>query len=462
MGLLVYKLYCYLHFLAKVILGSYNRNKLYRMVSVDSLFQDKNLQSIKVHGLILNDQVIKNSKKIKKEFFFPLENIVEFNSNPNLADSFKKSKKIHYSFGADNEKDAMELWRSFIENSRIEKGYRNEGFHYAGFIGDQINSWCLPSWIWTNAALVRYYCSENKLEKAKELAKKFELVQHSNGGWIVRFDYTSNGASPILAPNDSAYIANNCFLELYKKTNEEKYLNIAIKCADWILSTCRSDGLVWTGYDIKNNKWLKSFTIVDTAFTAGFFAVLFDLTSDEKYILFLEKFCNSFINLFYDENKKGFATSIDLNNKKIGGQFTRGQAWVLEGLIPAYKTTKSKKIKKVISQTIENLKLNQLKNGGWPYNLSRPLLGEDCKGIPVIAKSILQWNILQSINLDYKVVEDSITWCMNHTSNSGKSKGGIFSFNAEGALVHTHYSSTAFVYSCVYACETLSILSKED
>ena len=32
-----------------------------------------------------------------------------------------------------------------------------------------------------------------------------------------------------------------------------------------------------------------------------------------------------------------------------------------------------------------------MKNGGWSYNLLRPMMGIDCKGVPVIAKCIVEW-----------------------------------------------------------------------
>ena len=70
---------------------------------------------------------------------------------------------------------------------------------------------------------------------------------------------------------------------MYKISNEDKYLDAAKKCADWIIKTARPDGLVWTGFDIKHQKWVKEHIIVDTGFTAGLFANLYDITKENKY-----------------------------------------------------------------------------------------------------------------------------------------------------------------------------------
>ena len=142
--------------------------------------------------------------------------------------------------------------------------------------------------------------------------------------------------------------------------------------------------------------------------------------------------------------------------------FTRGQAWALEGLIPAYEVTQSIKIREVITNTIDTLRSKQLNNGGWPYNLSQPLLGEDCKGVSVIALALLSWDALETTNENSKAVKKALRWCANRTSIIGKSKGGIFSYNAEGAIVHNNYSSTALVYSSVYAIEALKKLQNNN
>lgn len=384
---------------------------------------------------------------------YPVENVVQRGTNIHLRTSYKRC----FSKGASSVRAAQTfspaLWSNFVERATIPRGFRNAGMKYAGYIASGRNSWCLPSWIWTNAAIARYYCAFGDIEEAVNLGNKFLAIQTLEGGWVVRSDYGKNGEIPVLAPNDSAYVANNALLNLYNQTGNEAYLSRAESCAKWVMQTSRADGLVWTGYDTRAGKWLTDRTIVDIGFTAALFARLYSLTGRLSYRKFLEKFLWRYIELFYDECNGGFATYIDTDNKKSGGQFTRGQAWALEGLIPAYSVLGDERLKEVIERNVGGLIKHQLSNGAWPYNINRKYLGEDCKGVAVIAKALLDWH---AITRDPRLIiaaGKAMEWCEKRTSLSGESQGGIFSFNMEGAIVHNHYTKTALVYSSSYALE---------
>lgn len=356
--------------------------------------------------------------------------------------------------------NAKSLWERFINASVIPDGIEHAGTLYAGYIGET-KEWCLPSWIWTAAATVRMCCANSSIEKAQSLADNLAAQQQECGGWIVRNDYDERGAIPMLAPNDSAYIANNAFIELYQVTKNQKYLDVAIRCADWIIETARPDGIVYTGYNMRDEKWDKSCVIVDTGFTGGLFSRLYEITQEDRYLNFLKRFVDKYIELFYMSDVHGFCTSIDKNNYQQGGMFARGQAWALEGLIPTYNVLKDDKIKSVIDDTVGNLIKVQHKNGGWAYNLTKPLMGEDCKAISVIAKGMMEWYVITKDVRIRQSAERALDWCRKHTAIEGEAKGGIFSFCMEGAIVQNLYTSCAFVYASAYAIELEQMLKNE-
>ena len=453
----LYKIYCKIHSVTKILIQKKTRVH-FRMINLSPLNFSKN-QEIEIKGPYINDIELNKPTMILRDNLFPVENIVDIGSNMQLKESYEQKKESNSPLGV-KLKDASMVWESFLDASVIPDGYKNGGLHYTGYISDKINEWCLPTWIWTNAALVRMYCNNGNIIKALQIADLLMKQQLDCGGWIVRNDYTEEGAVPTLAPNDSAYIANNAFIEVFKATNKIEYLEAAKKCADWIIKTARPDGLVWSGYDMKHEKWIKKHIIVDTGFTAGLFANLYDLTKENKYKIFLEKFVNQFIKLFYNSSKKGFTTSLNTHDKQNGGMFVRGQAWALEGLIPAYMVLETDKIKQVIEATISNLLKKQLQNGGWAYNFSKPLLGEDCKGVAVIAKSLAEWNRIEANDKITNSVQKALDWSAKRTANEGICRGGIFSFCMEGAVVHNFYTKTAFVYTSAYAIETYDILNK--
>lgn len=364
----------------------------------------------------------------------------------------------NYNFGIDD-KEAPRSWENFVLESKIKTNSQFKDFHYAGFLLED-NEWIHASWIWTNAAIVRLYVSCGHVENAERLGKHLASKQDKCGGWIVRNDYDKRGAIPILAPNDSAYVANNAFLSLYSATGNKLYLKTAEKCAKWIISTCRNDGLVYTGYNLRDSVWDTNNIIVDTGFTAGLFARLYDITKKEEYKDFLKRFVYKYIDLFYNIKFKGFATSIDKFDKQQGGFFGRGQAWALEGLIPAYTILRDPMIKDIIEATIKKLIRLQNPDGGWAYNLSRKMLGEDCKGVSVIAKSLAEWYTITHDSTLIESIEKALTWCKRHTKTNGTAQGGIFSFCVEGGIVKNLYSSCAFVYASTYAIEVEHFLKK--
>lgn len=366
-------------------------------------------------------------------------------------------KSLPFKMGVKYE-EAIGLWNEFINKSVIISNDFNSTL-FAGYIAEN-KEWILPSWIWTNAAVVREYCFVGWLEEAKTLAEKLANQQQECGAWIVRNDYDEQGPIPMLAPNDSAYIANNAFLSLYEKTKDKNYLSIACRCADWIIETARPDGMVHTGYNVRDGKWDKDCVIVDVGFTGGLFSRLIEFTHEEKYLTFLKRFTNRYIELFYQSANHGFCTSIDKNNTPQGGMFGRGQAWALEGLIPAYKVLNEEHIKNVINDTINNLIRVQHKNGGWAYNLTTPLMGEDCKAVSIIAKDMLEWYQVTKDERIRKSALKALDWCCKHTAIEGEATGGIFSFCMEGGIVQNLYTSCAFVYASAYAIELYKMLKQ--
>lgn len=351
------------------------------------------------------------------------------------------------------------LWRAFINGSKIKDGDFSGGL-FAGYIAEK-GVWCLPSWIWTNAATIRSFCKSDNIEEVLTLGEHILERQEDCGGWIVRNDYDKLGAIPMLAPNDSAYIANNACISLYLATQDDRYLIAAKRCADWIIETARPDGMVFVGYNMRDRRWDKNCVIVDVGFTGGLFSALYEITKEEQYKSFLKKFIARYIELFYIPSRHGFCTSIDKNDRQQGGMFGRGQAWALEGLIPAYKVLKDDQVKEVILSTINNLIRVQCKDGGWSYNLAKPLMGEDCKAVSVIAKDMMDWNEIMPDARIQMSAEKALNWCKKHTAKFGEAKGGIFSFCIEGAIVKDLYTSCAFVYASAYAIELEQMLVNE-
>ena len=444
-----------LHKYAKLIIQGQSRKTL-PFVSGDEVLKNK-------HHFISNADFVNELQKetviqLNQHDLFPAENLTNLASESSKILITKKNGRIYHN----DSKKYLKVLGDFIEQSRIPEEWKNGGLHFAGYIETKAR-WCLPSWVWTNASIVRYYFSIGENSKAIQLANKLLALQLQNGGWMVRYDFSDpeHSISPVVAPNDSAYIARKALLTAYEKTKNSNFLNAAIKCADWIINEGCIDDMPMIGFNPETQKWGEN-NIVDVGFTADLFCKLFEITGELKYKNFADYFIKRYVELFYIGEGK-FATAINKNNQQLGGIFARGQAWALEGLIPYYEMTEDVKIKKIIEQVVDHLLQKQSGNGAWLYNLRSGFMGwatgYDNKGTPLLAHALQRClDIIESEDRKKRIriaIKKSVQWCKEHTYNVNGIGGMILSYNFEGAIVHSFYTKTAFVYSNCYLSEVI-------
>ena len=393
----------------------------------------------------LNKDCVVNGQKYNNgELLFKGDNIIEGVRLPVLRHLSMKQEETR--------KIMTEVWLDCIKSAKVEKGWKNSGFYLTAYTKEK-RQWCLSNWIWTSAAIARVLSKCDLKREAKEVADVFLREQLPEGGWIVRYDFIDGHLNRIVAPNDSAYIANNALLTVYNDTLDEKYLDGAEKCAEWIMKTSCDDGLVLFGYNVDKEVWITNRNIVDIGFTAGLFAKLYKITKKEVYRDYMVSFINSFIKTFYDTSVDLFASHVNGERRRNGGYFSRGQAWAMEGIIEAYTVLKNPKLFEIMEKLTDSIISNQLKDGGWYCNFqkSRSMMGEDCKGISVIARSLLDW--VEFSNQKEELInsaKNALKWCMEHTDYE---TGMILSFSCSGDIVHSQNNSNGILYANAYAIE---------
>ena len=407
----------------------------------------------KMQGCYINGQLLAKTKNTDiKKYFFKGDNILYVEGRKFDTEGCK---------GHDvdlNENDRIcDKWLKCIQSAKVEDGWKNSGFYLTAYIKEK-KQWCLSNWIWTSAPIARLLSDIGYKKDSQDIADVFMREQLEEGGWVVRYDFIDGRLNRLEAPNDSAYIARNALLTAYKDSGDTQYIDRAKKCAKWIIDTSCNDGLVLFGYNIDKKKWIKDRNIVDIGFTAGLFSELYELTGDYKYKEFLDDFIEAFINTFYDRNAKMFSSHINGKRKRNGGYFSRGQGWAMEGLIDAYLVNREKYIYEILESLTLEVANKQLPNGGWYCNLqkARSMMGEDCKGVSCIAKSLLIW-AEYSKNRDLLICagKKAYEWCKNHTD---KNTGLILSFSCNGAIAHSKNTSTGMLYANAYALEVERLL----
>jgi len=411
----------------------------------------------------INDIEFCDEILIERSQIYPNDNAISPNLRIELAYQGINAKALHEPVSTCEITTYEELLHHFIYHAKIPQPWRNAGLYYAGYSLDQ-QQYILPSWIWTNGIVVEYLAKYGQTSDALDLANRLLDLQLDSGGWVVRYDYTDLklGVSPVVAPNDSAHCADHGLLTAYEVSGDAKYLLAAEKCAIWIMNDGHDDGLILHGYNVMKNQWETGFNIVDIGFSAGLFCSLYKYTGKKDYLDFAGRFLSRYIELFY-RGDGVFATSLKDNVRFGKGIFARGLSWALEGMIPYYELTNDPSIGKIVDDTVKFLLNNQCRNGGWRYNLrSDPVgwfSGYDNKGVPVIAASLDRWKknrSQQAAQLD-GAVRAAIEWSLRQARKESPGRGGVFSCNFEGAVIHSPNTSVAFVYSNCY----LSALMRE-
>lgn len=131
---------------------------------------------------------------------------------------------------------------------------------------------------------------------------------------------------------------------LYLKTSDRKYLDAAIKAADWLCEVQNQDGS-WTSFSY-NNEPHSYYTRVSSAILN-----LYDIVKNEKY---LEHGLKNIFWCINNQKKNGFFkhASFSYNEKPV----LHTMIYILEGLLEAYEITKDKRILDAILLNAEKLK----------------------------------------------------------------------------------------------------------
>ena len=110
------------------------------------------------------------------------------------------------------------------------------------------------------------------------------------------------------------------FVDSYKALGNESHLNIAIKNAHFIVNKIwSSEGNLWHTY--KNEKASINGFLEDYAFTIDSFIALYEATFDENWLLHCKNLMNYCLDHFYDDKKKLFLFTSDLDEALIANHY---------------------------------------------------------------------------------------------------------------------------------------------
>jgi hypothetical protein len=303
-------------------------------------------------------------------------------------------------------------------NNRIQKA---EQFLLDSLDGGLAKSWDVISkrWVKPYPEVTGYllsYFSQNHEDVPQEIlaaAEHLINIQHLSGGFPCFMDKN------LLFTFDTAQIMHG-FASLYEKTLKNEYLDVAKKCAEFIIGMQTGKGSMFPAFDLdynakyadKNKDWGLRFSGIQAKNIEGLL-LMYTITEDERYKRSAEKLAQ-----YGMEN-------CDLT-------FTHPGAYCLEGLLAAgCKDFVYEKLKEIISRIRPNGFIPYSENLNYAYVSGSVQIGILLfkTGFQNEARLILDWaNIVQQ----------------NHNS------GGLFQYaNSDGTLnknVHTEINTWGTKY----------------
>lgn len=472
---------CYIYFRGRI--KSYKNCSYYFFKIPEKVFQRTEFFEIKIFSkkdsfFTLN--YYKNKKKYilkKGEFAIRVEK-KEIDVNENIL-SFDKSSFVISVISVLKEKrdiyEKEEFKLDFIKDQKIQAAIkfilrlRIKDNFYCIYDKDNLTP-RMSYWFWNNAPLVSLFL------KLADQKKEFEKLAFSigdifltrqlkegenKGALLSRYVYYGNRSmsfESLYGPNDTSFIVKWALFPLYNYTKDKKYLISSLGALDWVAFVIREKGIVPSHYYYERKKW-ESKTFIDAGFTPeGFVGSTGHLREATEFIdLFVKKY----------KSKKGFYVS----NRKI---FSRGQAWVLEGLIASYKLSGKNRYLQEAEKLADLMMSYQNKNGSWLY-----FLGINFLKFIILSKSKRLWGecekttaILGYFLIDlYKITKkekylksslNALNWCEENMdlNMQSDSYGGIFSRNVFSGIIDLPFGNIATGYAnAFYVLSKIELLN---
>lgn len=375
--------------------------------------------------------------------------------------------------------DPVKMAAKFLINAQIPLSSppsRFDGSCYA--IYDYTNG-CrrMPCWLWSDAPVVSAALEMIRSRKYREWKHELEKLalsvgevflwnqildekEESYGALVSRYRYYGKedySFHCLLGMNDTSYSVKWALLPLYEYTKDKRYLIAAARALDWVEKNLYALDYVPSHYYFENKVW-ENRAFVDTGFCPEGFEQYQKTAGDRDYRKTIQFLMDRFLKQFslgdgyYGQNyiwKKGVDDRL----------FTRGHAWVLEGLLSCIRATGKENYKKEAKKLIQNLMEIQKPDGSFSYLMGygRPKeeeLGGSgiCeKATAILGYLFLEYNRIQPDSAVKLAGERALAWCESHMwREADPGFGGIWSASLSSGITGLPYLRVATGYANAY------------
>jgi len=426
-----------------------------------------------------------NFVKVPKNSFEVGENILAYKGKCKIRNLIYEEKKENKRLFSRNYpvfkyyKNSTEIAAEFLCKSIINEPQTSPFRDSCYTIYDYDNScYRMPCWLWSDSPTVSallelanvtsdkkrraYY--ENTAVKIGNVLFNHQIMdtEHKHfGALISRYRYYKNTRKAfdcLLGPNDTSFIIKWAFLPLYRHTKEERFKQRSELALDWTQRSVFEFSFVPSQYYLYENRWEEG-AFVDTGFTPeGFVEYDEEFITDKsgKYTETADFFMERFIKQF--KLKSGFYGRYYFSpgGKVKTTLITRGQGWVLEGLLSSYKGTNKIYYKKEAMKLAKLLVGQQNTDGSWAFLLGNNYPSGIIKRESGICEKTTALLAYLMLNL-YTICEEksflqsgklALEWCeQNIFLEKTQGYGGIVSSSLGSGITGPPYIKVATGYA---------------
>ncbi|TDG00296.1 hypothetical protein [Paenibacillus piri] len=349
--------------------------------------------------------------------------------------------------------DPVHAAARFLLNAQIQ-GPGKSPFHGSCYAIYDYTNGChrMPCWLWSDAPIVSamlklvqenvYPDMNASFERlALDIGKAFlrnQITDPSDevyGAFVSRHRYygkTARSFDRLLGPNDTSFTVKWAMLPLYEHTRDETYLHASKIALDWVEHIIDTQPFVPSHYYFEEKAW-ENKAFVDTGFNVEGFAAYDSLTGGSSYDAVIRFCMDRFIGQFRLDNGyygQNYTPGSGVDDRL----FTRGHAWVLEGLAACCSANGDDKYVAEALALSEKMIENQNADGSWNYLLGyyapdpavKAGSGICEKTIPIFAYLFLELYAMTGRKQLLDSADRALAWCEASMSDeAGSGYGGI-------------------------------------
>lgn len=235
-----------------------------------------------------------------------------------------------------------------------------------------------------------------ELKEPAIVAADFELVQQNSEGYFL-----GGMVGKLTEPSvfNTAQVIDG-LVRTYKETDDKKYLDSAIKAANWIISVQENDGS-WAKYNYLGMKRVYDAKVCEALLKTG------NVSNSEKY---LESVNKNLDFILLNQKQNGWFYNCDNSYDKNDAPLTHTIAYTVQGLIECYSIIKRKDLLESAKRTLDILlhrfELDKKPLAGRFYSNWKPAVKSTC--ITGDAQISICWMDLYQITKDYRYLNASL------------------------------------------------------